>query len=354
MDAELRRRIAECQQDHEVEIGRPFDHFHCPILHVDEAVEMCKGHVVPKKFKTSNAWVPQRADMDNFYGTVVESMFVGIVQDRGKDAFHVWLDPKLRRRHRPRIESGGKAVDHYFSLPPSPVEGHTPVQLTTDSGKAICNLTVKMSADELKSLDGSKIQLVVERDYRAPVIASLIKAAHLTLFKMLGYRYVYSASGLYLANILATFFCDHSRSRDVTEEAVESYFRPFSGMVSPMITADPTALQGTVIDNRILGCMASRGGMFALGVIVRAGENDAFCVFVPTDDGIASGTYPGFVKEPPKSIATKLIQFFPTDGEKESHWGSDKSEPVRIPLPDHFETPEYAPPAKPGRRLKVD
>jgi len=51
------------------------------------------------------------------------------------------------------------------------------------------------------------------------------------------------------------------------------------------VAADPTALQGTEAGNRILGCTASNGGMFALGVIVRAGEDDAFCVSVPTDDG---------------------------------------------------------------------
>jgi len=234
----------------------------------------------------------------------------------------------------------------------SPVAGQTPVQLTGASGETICNLTVKVSADELRSLDGGKIQLKVERDYRAPVIASLIKAAHLTLFSMLGYRYVYSASGLYLADILAKFFRNHPNVREVTEDDVERYFRPLTGMVSPMITTDPSVLQGTVTDNRVLGCVASSGGLFALGVIVRASDDDAFCVFVPTDVGI--DTYLSFVNEPPKSIAIKLMQYFSANDEKKAHWRRDSGKPIRIPLPDHFESPEYSPPARPGRRLRVD
>ena len=88
-------------------MGSPFRHFFCPILRTDEPGELCKGHVIPEAFGTSNAWVPQRTDVDNFFGTVAEADFIAAVEDRDKTAFEKWLNPKLNKRHRPRLKAKG-------------------------------------------------------------------------------------------------------------------------------------------------------------------------------------------------------------------------------------------------------
>ena len=71
-DKELARRIEECRADFERVKGTPFNDFHCPILLRDERTEMIRGHIVNEVLKASSEWVPQRKDVDGFYGSVVE------------------------------------------------------------------------------------------------------------------------------------------------------------------------------------------------------------------------------------------------------------------------------------------
>ena len=331
-DEQLLRRVERLRQDFEAERGSPFRDFFCPILHVDEPAELCKGHVIPEAFETSNAWLPQRKDIDNFYGTAAEAAFVAIVEDRGKHPVEMWLDPKLRKKHRPRIEYEGRALELYFPKQITPVPGQTLAEIVDQDGQKICNIVLKLTAEEFGALHGKGGEIVIDRDYRPAVIASLLKAAHLTLFRMLGYRHVFSPTGIYLADILATFYRQHgNKRRDELEPFLESHFRPNVGMVAPLIHKDSSVFQGTISDNRLLGCVGSSEGIFALGVIVKAG-NDTFCVFLPTDDGLTINTYFNFLKEPPPSIAARLIQFVPGDSGKESHWATSKEEPLRIPL----------------------
>jgi hypothetical protein len=94
----LNARVDKLREDFQAETGQPFKHFFCPILHVDEPVPLCEGHIINKAFGTCNAWVPQRQDVDNFFGSMVEADFISAVQDRSKPAFQKWIDPKLNRR----------------------------------------------------------------------------------------------------------------------------------------------------------------------------------------------------------------------------------------------------------------
>lgn len=55
--------------------GRRFEHFACPILMIDEHAELMDGHIIPANQEVCNKWVPQRADVDSFYGSVAEADF---------------------------------------------------------------------------------------------------------------------------------------------------------------------------------------------------------------------------------------------------------------------------------------
>src|ERR1700678_2445467 len=114
MSAEnLKRRIEVLQEDFKAERGTRFQHFFCPILHTDEPGDVIEGHIIPEALG-GTAWVPQRKDVDNFYGWVAEADFIGIAQDRPKGLMHMLRDPVANRRHKPRLETASGETIHSY------------------------------------------------------------------------------------------------------------------------------------------------------------------------------------------------------------------------------------------------
>jgi len=79
-------------------------------------------------------------------------------------------------------------------------------------------------------------QISVEKDLRLPALVSLLKAAHLTLFEMLRYRYVLSAVGHFMGqSILGKFFL---QNEGLAKQAVIAnaygHFREFMNLVRPV------------------------------------------------------------------------------------------------------------------------
>jgi hypothetical protein len=333
----LVQRTEEYRADYESVTGKRFDHFFCPILHRDEQVEMCRGHVVADAFEICDEWVPQRKDLDNFYGSAVEADLIKVVEDRGKNPFRIWLDPELRKRHRPKLEYDGKEWGHYFPKGDVPqVEGHTPIVVDGPDGIRH-KMMVKVTPDVLLNAENAKINLVIERDYRPEVTAAMIKAAHLTMFHIFRYDHVFRSSGLFLASILRDFYEANKPPKRIANSDVEDYFLRYSRMISPLVVADKHFLQGTITDRRFIACVSSTKARFALGVVVRA-KDDMFCVFLPTDQGI--NTYFSFLNEPPPSIAAQIVQFDDGGEQGEARWMVSPGEPIRLPLdqpmPDYF------------------
>ncbi|WP_254512803.1 hypothetical protein [Anatilimnocola floriformis] len=334
---DLELRIEQYRADFKATTGKPFDHFYCPILMRDEQTEMCRGHVVADAFGTCGKWVPQRKDVDNFYGSVVEADLITVVEDRGKDPFRLWLEPNGRRLHRPRLEYDGTVWSHYFPQGDIPkVEGHTPILIEGSDGSNY-KMVVKVPPSVLQSAENPKLSLIIERDYRPAVTASMLKAAHLTLFEIFGYEHVFRSSGQFLASILREFFDRFKSAKNVTEDDVADHFMKFERMISPIVLQDKTLLQGTITDRRFITCISTNKDVFALGVIVRA-KDDMFCVFLPTDKSI--DTYFSFLKEPPKSIAARITQFFEKDDKGGPRWRDLHADTLRLPLdqsmPDYF------------------
>jgi hypothetical protein len=101
-----------------------------------------------------------------------------------------------------------------------------------------------------------------------------------------------------------------------------------------MILKNPSVLAGTAIDNRLLAAIGGTEGTFAFGVLIPASPDDGFCVWLPSCLGKTIDTYFSFLKEPPTSIAVKLIQFCPANAEKEAHWATSNEEPIRLEMPE--------------------
>jgi len=294
MTDRLNARIDTLREDFQAETGNPFKHFFCPILHVDEPVPLCEGHIINKAFGTCNAWVPQRQDVDNFFGSMVEADFISAVQDRSKPAFQKWIDPKLNRRYRPKLYSKGQGVQYYITKQIKSVPGQTPFVVVNPNGELLGNIVIKKAPDEAKKLRATDLQVVAvpPATFVPAIIASVLKAAHLTMFNLHGYRHVFSTAGRYLAGILKEFYekYKNTEKRSLSQELAAA-FRPHESLISPAILKNTPVLAGTVIDNRILAAIGGTEGAFAFGVLIPASPDDAFCVWLPSCLGKTIDTY---------------------------------------------------------------
>ena len=328
-DSELERRIKYYNEDYEQEFGTSCNHFVCPILFKDEDVEMCRAHIINDALRTSSKWVPQRKDIDNFYGSAIEADFVGGMEHIGRDARELFLDSKSRLNLKPKIEFQGKNVEYFFSKGDAPVvAGQTIVNVTNGAEVTISQFNLKIPTETLLAADRRAITLVIEKDYRPWIVAAVLKAAHLTLFDMMGYHHVRSSTGTLLASILRQFYEDVGGEHAVADQVVKKYFSPHEAMISPLFVKDEGALRGSAEDNLFLVCYTANDVPFILGVIVRV-KRHRFCVFLPTDQGI--DTYYGFLKNPPQSVRARLARFLPATATTGSAWEID-TEDMRLPL----------------------
>ncbi len=330
MDDDLREAYEAARSDFAAVNGAPFRHFYCPILQVDEPCEvgqpgeLVKGHIIPDALG-GRVWVPQRKDVDNFYGEKVESDFIGAIRDRGKSVLKLWHDPDSRRRHNPVFMFNNERVQDYRpgkieSIP----DGFSSGRIVIGEGvnEESVRFVLKKPLHEIFGHGDSEatINLIVDRDYVPVAIAAGIKAAHLTCFKLYGYRYVKSPAGLFLASILRDFYQDHrnTRKRDM-HEPLSQYFMEHRSMFHPIFTTDGTSppFQGTLADRKVIHFISQTGRAFAIGVLVKAGNDDVFIVCLPGEDN-AIDTYFDFLKCPPESVLVGIGPLFPLGGDPEN------------------------------------
>lgn len=276
-----------------------------------------------------------------FFGSVVEADFAAAIRDRDRDLCDIWLDPGLRRQHRPKLVCGTEILPHYFTKTESTVHGQTQLFVNVGQQRSSTRIVVKADAEQLLGTE-NRIELVVDRDYRAAVIGAMLKSAHLTMFELLGYSYVFSPSGTYVGSILGSFYDQHNGSHNVTEHEIDKHFLPCQNMVVPLIVSDDASFRGSISDQSFLFCRSSRSDIFSLGVIVKAGT-DRFCVFLPGDYGI--DTYFSFIQEPPPSARVVEVKFIRASGESKTQgrWEMAPTD-VRIPLRRDERTSEDTPP----------
>src|SRR5262249_10767782 len=124
----VEHHLKALREDYERVEGRPFEHFYCPILGVDERAPLCMGHIVNEACPDSyRGRVVQREDVDNFYGALAEAEFTTLVQARSMDPRDVLCDPILRKRMKPKLMVGGEVWPHYPDRGPGERSGdHSP------------------------------------------------------------------------------------------------------------------------------------------------------------------------------------------------------------------------------------
>ena len=191
MSDSLNRCLARLRNDYARVTGTAFKHFFCPILWTDANAKLCMGHVVNKAYCGKK--IVQRKDVDGFYGSIAEANFQDFLRCRGKSFKETISDPNLSKAIQLTVE--GKKVDYYLDVGQRVPRHHTRVQIEGLDGDAV-TVVVKMPPKDAAAIQNAAFGIAW--DCMAPALASLIKAAHLTMFYLMGYRYAFSAASQYL------------------------------------------------------------------------------------------------------------------------------------------------------------
>ena len=300
---DVKKALVPLREDYARATGKPFRHFYCPLLLKDEATALCMGHVVNQAFPDScRTRVVQRADVDNFYGSVAEAEFTAMLAARGAGLEGIFASGCSKRIKR-RIVVDGEDCKYY------PYRGnmnpqHSRIVLENEKGGDVQHLVLEKSNQEMLDIQHKPWSLVVECDVRVAALATLIKAAYLSLFRLFGYAWALSAAGLSIGHdLLGRFYRENvGKSLADAKEAAKSFFRPYVHMVRPILGCTGTPPRGTIEDNRAGVCFGSSGHPFAVAVCVRTGT-DLHSVLMPAfDNPDSAATYWNFLGSDRESL----------------------------------------------------
>lgn len=273
MNAKVAERLDALRLDFADVVGQPFRHFFCPILFVDEETELCKAHVVNEAFTASSRrWTLQRKDVDNFFGSVFEGAFVDLERNEPGIAIKALLHPDLYRRLLPKVLLDGVEVEHFIAKGPLP-KGFAELHLEHDDGSV--RLGLKMPPERLAAVNpSSDWQFEVCRDLRVPAVVSILKAAHLTMFELLGYAYALRPDGVWLGHVLGSFYLENvGCARQGVLNRAATHFAPLAPMVRP-VTAAPPAFTGTIDDGWVNFCWCDATDRIPWGIVVYVRTGD--------------------------------------------------------------------------------
>ena len=232
----------ELREDFESVRGKPFKHFYCPILHVDEDVPLTKGHVVPKSVGGKSK-VLQRRDVDNGFGSFFEAEAAdAVIHGLDGNPLDIVLrgDPdqlkKIGRRFKLRARFDG--MDKFVDISHRKMGGEVGFFVSTEDLTEVLG-----ESDKPDRLRGS---LGVELDARSSILATSLRTSHLCWFQKCGYRYVFSNEGIFVAWVLRSFFVNFIQPRsgpnrsktgslvsDQVKKEVDDYCFQFANFIRP-------------------------------------------------------------------------------------------------------------------------
>jgi len=188
------------------------------------------------------------------------------------------------------------------------------------------SLGLKLHPDETLAAAEQNWEVRIEKDLRLGACVSLLKAGHLTLFEMLGYRYALSAGGHFMGfDVLGEFFlkCRTCDRAEMIENAVK-HFEEFAHMVRP-IERGGEQLEGTAQDGLLYICTRGTELRWAFLIFVKTGPT-AHAVLVPVfEDPIAIDVFLKFLRNRDEEIEAALAKFdgkqwFVSKDLKRFHW----------------------------------
>jgi hypothetical protein len=272
--------LQRLNEDFEHITGGRFGHFFCPILYQDANVPLSRAHIINEAFDDSAPdCTVQRSDVDSFYGSRFEADFVDTAKFRRISLTEILTDSALAKRFNARVLLDAKQVEHFYPNGDVP-EQFARVQVgNVDPSRPF---GLKMQKSEVINAAHGNWEIEVWRDVTVHMLVSAIKAAHLSLFKMLGYRYVFTPSGYFVGRmLLGEFFLQNSevRKKNILDRAID-FFAPNVHMVRPVVSTTLGA-EGTITDRIMFMCMGGSGNPWAFIVLVKTDEQ-MHGVMIPT------------------------------------------------------------------------
>ncbi len=308
MNDRIRVKLERLRADYAKVSGKPFSHFYCPITFKDEDKLLCEAHIINEAFDNSSRITTlQRRDIDGFYGSRFESDFLDVQEHKKRSLAEIATDKSLSKRFGAKIFCEDDPVESLFArngIPPQ----FTPINL----GRVELSVPfgLKMKPAEVIASAGKRWEISIDRDLRIPMLVSAIKAAHLTLFQILGYRYALSLAGHFVGyDILGKFFEENQRKkkRDVIKSAAP-FFREFANMVRPVISMPFDSL-GSIDDKTFLMCVGGSGNVWGFVVFVKTAHLNHGVLMPVFEETEQSVTYLDFLRNDHSTIQVAGCRF---------------------------------------------
>ena len=308
LDTEFQQRLESLRIDYESVTGRSWEHFFCPILYTDEKAELSRGHVINQKFSNSDrSWIPQRTHVDSFFGRCFEADFLAIDKKIGRSPFQIFSDKDLRRLFNPKFLLNGEEIDNYLPQPSNPVpENHLEVTLEAEGQSAPAIL--KPNASQRLAAKIGRSQIDVDKNVRIHALVPLLKAAHLTLFHIMGYEYALSPAGRFVGrSLLGDFYfkAQHSHPTDVVELAIQ-HFHNYRNMVQVAVPGSYW-FKGTLTDRRLNLCV-NEDRPWAYQTFVRTGKNMYLVMLPILENSQSSDAFDAFLQSPETAIDCRPVR----------------------------------------------
>jgi hypothetical protein len=313
LNQQTKNRLERHRTDYAQTTGHPFKHFFCPILFDDVATKLIRGHIINEAFRGSSlAWVIQRADVDSFFGAYFEGDFELSQYLKKSQPWDHFSDKKLFSNVRPRISFRGNEIQYFLWRPKQPDEvpprGFAVVELKhLDKSVDIC---VQDGGREMMANVGHW-NVVTQKNLRLPAFVSILKAAHLSMFAMLGYRYALSDAGRFIGeDILGRFFrlARHLKTKKQAQEDALAFFRQYQHIIQYSIPST-TILAGTLSDGYVNLCATAEGRLWGMIMFVKIQEYLMAALLPYPDDPEAFALYLDFLKNDHEQIHVMVGQF---------------------------------------------
>lgn len=169
MNADVQSKLKKLRDDYSQIRRQPFRHFFCPILFRDEDVPICKAHIVNLAFADSSRdWTIQRKDVDNFYGLVFETDFLGLQYRENRNIGNTITDKRLSKKYSPKILVDGEPVEFFVA------DGDVPKQFTRvefDNNGEVIRLGLKISPENMFAAMGKSWEITASKDIRIPALS---------------------------------------------------------------------------------------------------------------------------------------------------------------------------------------
>jgi hypothetical protein len=211
----------------------------CPITLKDTPFrELCVGHILNQGLQhASRLTVPQRRDLDNFFGASIEADLVRYLNfPILSSAEHL---AKVKR-FTIRLPTGDR-MEAFFAGDEA-AKRFKRVDITNAQGELVASPYVRSNESMVGEYKDVEVEWEITINDLA-LVGALIKSAYLTLFRLVGYRYALDPIGSIVRKSLGDFFNDRA-----DKTSARQYFARFKGAVitslKGLLNTTPDTLSG--------------------------------------------------------------------------------------------------------------